>query len=149
MACLPRIQLLAAAVVLCSGVALRAAPELDYNRDIRPILSENCFSCHGPDEKGRKGKRRLDLADGAYADREGIIAIKSGKPSESDVWLRITSKDEEEVMPPPDSHRTLTDAQKEKIKTWIEQGAKYAPHWSLIAPQKSAVPKIAATPIDA
>jgi hypothetical protein len=130
-----------------------AAADLDYNRDVRPILSENCFACHGFDEKARKGKLRLDLAESAYAERNGLIRIKPGDPASSEVWLRITSKDEEEVMPPPDAHAKLTDAQKQTIKTWIEQGAKYAPHWSLVAPRKTAVPAVADAsapdPIDA
>jgi hypothetical protein len=124
------------------GSPRSAAAELDYNRDVRPILSENCFACHGFDEKARKGKLRLDVAESAYAERNGLIRIKPGDPANSEVWLRITSKDEEEVMPPPDSHSKLTDAQKQTIKTWIEQGAKYAPHWSLVAPRKGNVPVI-------
>ncbi|MEY2879387.1 MAG: hypothetical protein RLZZ15_1767, partial [Verrucomicrobiota bacterium] len=124
--------------------AFAAAAPLDYNRDIRPILSENCFSCHGPDEKGRKGKRRLDLAEAATADRNGIVALAPGRPDASDAWVRITSRDDDEVMPPPDSHLKLTDAQKQKLKTWIEQGAVYAPHWSLVAPVKSALPRVTA-----
>ena len=84
-----------------------AAADLDYNRDIRPILSENCFACHGFDEKARKGKLRLDVAESAYAERNGLIRIKPGDPANSEVWLRISSKDEEEVMPPPDAHSKL------------------------------------------
>src|SRR6187402_604467 len=118
------------------------AADLDYNRDIRPILSENCFACHGFDEKARKGKLRLDVAESAYAERNGLIRIKPGDPANSEVWLRITSKDEEEVMPPPDAHSKLTEAQKQTMKSWIEQGAKYAPHWSLVPPRKVEVPLI-------
>ncbi len=131
--------------------AARAASPIDYNRDIRPILSENCFSCHGFDEKGRKGKLRLDLAESAYAEREGITRIKPGNPTASEVWQRITSRHEDEVMPPPDSHLALTAAQKEKIKIWIEEGAKYALHWSLVAPVKVAPPNPVGlpNPIDA
>jgi hypothetical protein len=116
------------------------ATELDYNRDIRPILSENCFACHGFDEKAREGKLRLDVAESAYAERNGLIRIKPGDPANSEVWLRISSKDEEEIMPPPDSHSKLTEVQKQKIKTWIEQGAKYAAHWSFVAPKKAEIP---------
>ncbi len=132
--------------------AARAASAIDYNRDIRPILSENCFSCHGFDEKGRKGKLRLDVAESAYAEHEGITRIKPGDAAASEVWQRITSPHDDEVMPPPDSHLALTAAQKEKIKAWIVQGAKYAPHWSLVAPVKAAPPSMAgapAHPIDA
>ena len=120
--------------------ALAAAPPLDYNRDIRPILSENCFACHGFDEKARKAKLRLDQPESAYAERNGFIAIKPGDPANSEVWLRLTSKDEDEVMPPPDAHSRPTEAQKQKIKAWIEQGAQYAKHWSLIPPVKAELP---------
>lgn len=127
----------------CLALAGRAAPTIyDYNRDIRPILSENCFSCHGPDESGRKGKRRLDVAEAAYADREGTIAIKPGVLSESDAWTRIISEFDDEVMPPKESHLTLTVDQKAKIKGWIEQGAVYQEHWSLVVPKKAPLPVI-------
>src|SRR4051812_11395224 len=132
---------------------LRGATEVDYNRDIRPILSENCFSCHGFDEKARKGKLRLDVAESAYAEHEGVVRIKPGDPATSEVWLRINSPHEDEVMPPPEAHAKLTENQKQKIKLWIEQGARYAPHWSFISPKKSELPLVgtaaAANPIDA
>ena len=123
-------------------VGASAAAPLDYNRDIRPILSENCFACHGPDEKARKGKLRLDVAESAYAEREGITRIKPGDAAGSEAWQRITSPHDDEVMPPPDSHSKLTEVQKQKIKTWIEQGAVYAPHWSFVAPVKPALPSM-------
>ena len=142
-------------LLFCLGFvgSAHAAVAIDYNRDIRPILSENCFSCHGPDEHGRKGNRRLDVAEAAYADRNGIVAIKPGRADESDAWLRITSTFEDELMPPKDSHLSLTAAQKEKLKAWIEAGAPYAPHWSLVAPKKAPLPAVAArgeelSPID-
>ncbi len=122
--------------------SLGAAEAIDYNRDIRPILSENCFACHGFDEKGRKGKLRLDVAESAYAEREGVVRIKPGDPAGSEVWQRITSAHADEVMPPPESHSKLSDAQKQKIRMWIEQGAKYASHWSLVPPRKAAIPAI-------
>src|SRR3954470_23570610 len=139
----------AAALIGCGQVGLTAAPEIDYNRDIRPILSENCFACHGFDEKARKGKLRLDVADSAYAEHEGVVRIKPGAPSASEVWLRITSPHEDEVMPPPEAHSHLTDTQKQKIKTWIEEGAKYAPHWAFVAPKKAPLPGANPNPIDA
>ncbi|MBL9200594.1 MAG: DUF1549 domain-containing protein, partial [Opitutaceae bacterium] len=123
-------------------VATCAAAPVDYNRDIRPILSENCFSCHGPDEKGRKAKLRLDLAESAHAARGDITPIKPGDPAGSEAWQRITSPHDDEVMPPPESHLKLTDAQKETLRTWIEQGAGYARHWSLVAPVKAPLPEI-------
>jgi hypothetical protein len=116
---------------------------LDFNRDIRPILSENCFQCHGFDEKARQADLRLDLGESALADRDGVPAIVPGKPDESEVWRRITSTDEAEMMPPPDSHRQLKPQQKETIKRWIKQGAQYAKHWSFIPPVKAAPPEVA------
>ena len=118
------------------------ARAVDYNRDIRPILSENCFACHGFDEKARKAKLRLDGAEFAHADRDGFTAFKPGDLANSEGWLRIISPDEDEVMPPPDSHSKLTAAQKEKIKLWIEAGANYSEHWAFVAPQKSPLPRI-------
>ena len=99
------------------------ARAIDYNRDIRPILSENCFACHGFDEKARKAKLRLDGAEFAHADRDGLTPFKPGDLANSEAWLRIISPDEDEVMPPPDSHSKLTAVQKEKIRAWIEAGA--------------------------
>ncbi len=127
-----------------------AAPELDYNRDIRPILAENCFACHGPDEQARKGKLRLDVAERAYAERNGLTPIKPGDPEASEAWQRLTSSIDDEMMPPPDAHARPTAAQKEKIKAWIEHGAKYADHWSFIPPRKAGLPPDSAGhPIDA
>src|SRR5688572_9497504 len=104
----PLVFLFSVGSAITAGVGSAWAAEVDYNRDIRPILSENCFACHGFDEKSRKGKLRLDLAESAYAERNGLIRIKPGDPANSEVWLRITSTDEEEVMPPPDAHSKLT-----------------------------------------
>ena len=122
---------------------------LNYNRDIRPILAENCFACHGFDEKSRKGGLRLDRAEFAYAERDGITAIKPHDLEASEVWRRINSKDPDEVMPSSKSHRTLTEIQKSTIAAWIAKGAQYEEHWSLIAPVKATVPLASAQPIDA
>ncbi len=116
-----------------------AAP-VDYNRDIRPILSENCFSCHGFDEKSRKAKLRLDLPEDAHADKDGVIAFKPGDPANSEGWKRILSTDPDELMPPPKSHLALTAAQKNLLQRWIQEGARYAGHWSFIAPVKVPLP---------
>lgn len=129
-----------ASIVALVAVLPATAWAVDYSRDIKPILSENCFSCHGFDEKGRKGKLRLDVAESAYAERNGLFRIKPGDLANSEVWARIISTDPEEVMPPPKEHAPLTAAQKQKIKTWIEEGAKYSEHWSFVAPRKSALP---------
>ncbi|MEY4938690.1 MAG: hypothetical protein RIQ93_425 [Verrucomicrobiota bacterium] len=113
---------------------------MDYNRDIRPILAKNCFSCHGPDEKGREANLRLDLAASAYAERDGFIPLKPGDPANSEAWIRVTSANEDEVMPPPKAHSRPSDAQKRKLKAWIEQGAKYQRHWAFTAPRKTVPP---------
>ena len=117
-------SVLRASLVIAGFCAAPVAWAVDYSRDIKPILSENCFSCHGFDEKSRKGKLRLDLAESAYAERNGLFRIKPGDLANSEVWARIISTDPEEVMPPPKEHAPLTAAQKQKIKTWIEEGAK-------------------------
>lgn len=115
-----------------------AEEALNFNRDIRPILSDRCFHCHGPDEHERKANLRLDLAggeDGAYRDHRGSIAIKPGSPDESEVWHRINTDDEDEIMPPPGAHKkTLTGSEKERIRKWIEQGAVYESFWAFVPP---------------
>ena len=124
--------------------------EMDYNRDIRPILSENCFACHGFDEKSRQADLRLDIVESAYTDRKGTIAIVPGQLAKSEVWRRVMSDDADEVMPPPNSHRSLTNGEKDKLKRWIEQGAPYAGHWSFIPPVKHELPSgPSRQPIDA
>ncbi len=128
-----------------------AGDRLSFNRDIRPILSDACFACHGFDAKKRKADLRLDTADGARADLGGYAAIVRANPAKSEAWLRIVSEDEDEVMPPPDHHKALTAEQKETIRRWIQEGAEYQQHWSFVAPAKAAVPAVSGVvnPIDA
>ena len=125
--------------------------EISYNRDIRPILSNHCFSCHGLDEGHRKAKLRLDVREEAIMSRDGIQAIVPGSIEDSESWLRIISDDEDDVMPPPETHKSLTAEEKELVKQWIEEGAPYEGHWAFSTPQKAEVPKINGTknPIDA
>jgi hypothetical protein len=111
-----------------------------YNRDIRPILSDNCFHCHGNDKNKIKGKLRLNDRDAAVARK----AIVPGKPDESELVGRIFSKDPDELMPPAESHKTLTEAQKNVLKRWVAEGATYQPHWAYIMPVRPAVPAVAA-----
>ncbi len=110
-----------------------AAEKISYAREILPILSENCFHCHGPDKENQKADLRLDIR----ADAIEAFAWDPEKPEKSEALIRIFSDDEDEVMPPPDSHRSLTDKQKKLIKTWIEQGAEYETHWAFVAPPKA------------
>ena len=122
-----------------------AAPmgELSYNRDIRPILSDNCFSCHGPDSASRKAGLRLDsFASATAANKDGVVSLIPGKAEESEIIKRALSKDPDEIMPPPESHKTLKPEQIETLRRWISEGAKYEAHWSFIAPQRPALPAV-------
>lgn len=124
-----------------AGVA--AEPELSFNRDIRPILSANCFACHGFDSKQRKADLRLDIPEGAFAVRDGHAAIKPMDLAGSELWQRLISEDPETVMPPPSTKRALTEDQKQTVRRWIEQGAGYQKHWAFEAPVSSPPPAIA------
>ena len=136
-------NLLPAAALALAPLAAAADSTISFNRDIRPIFSDNCFACHGIDAKHREAKLRLDTPDGAYHEAEdGVFPIKPGELEKSEVWLRILSGDPDEMMPPPKSHKKLTAAQKETIKRWIEQGASYQKHWAFEVPVKAAVPEI-------
>lgn len=146
-----RSLLITAVVVGLAAVSVgRAAEKLEYNRDVRPILSENCFACHGPDSASRKGDLRLDKREAAIEHD----AIVPGKPSQSSIVSRIFEDDADTVMPPPATKKKLTVGQKETLKRWIAEGAEYQPHWSLIAPTRPALPPVkngdwVKTPIDA
>ncbi|MFN9986761.1 MAG: DUF1553 domain-containing protein [Pirellula sp.] len=124
--------------IACSSFALCEGGTIQYNRDIRPILNDNCFACHGPDVNKRAAELRLDLREAAVEKK----AIVPGQPTESSILSRILSSDENEVMPPPSSHKSLTAAQKELIKTWIAEGAEYQGHWAYIAPRKPELPQV-------
>ena len=116
-----------------------AEPLITYNRDIRPILSDNCFNCHGSDAASRKGGLRLDERDAALkGGKSGAHAIVPGKPAESELLLRVRSPHEDEAMPPPDKKPRLAAADIAKLERWIAGGAKYEAHWSFIAPVASA-----------
>jgi len=115
-----------------------AAGKLSFNRDIRPILSENCFACHGFDSKKREAELRLDTPEGAYTAKDGAFPIKPGDLAKSEVWQRIITTDEDDLMPPPKSHKKLTQKQKDTLKLWIEQGAGYQKHWAFEKPVEKA-----------
>ena len=120
-----------------------AAGKVEYNRDVRPILSENCFPCHGPDSAARKAGLRLDRFEEAIAPRkDSEPAIVPGKVEGSELVRRITASNPDDVMPPAKTRKTLTAQQKELLEKWIGEGAKYQQHWSLIPPQRPAVPKV-------
>ena len=123
--------------VTCLSLVLSAAAEeVQFNRDVRPILSQKCFVCHGPDEGTREADLRLD-------EEEGINTAFIGEDLEgSAAWLRIISDDPDEQMPPPDSRLSLTDAEKATLKAWIEQGATWQGHWAFIPPVRPEVPAV-------
>jgi mono/diheme cytochrome c family protein len=129
-----------ATLILAVGVRPASGQDapVEYNRDIRPILFENCLSCHGPDSASREADLRLDQLESA----EAIGAIVPGDPDSSEMIRRILSDDEAEQMPPPETKKSLTDEQKQLLGRWIRQGAKYEPHWSLIPPARPALPKV-------
>ncbi len=126
---------------------LLAADEVKFNRDVRPIMSDTCFHCHGPDAKARKGNLRLDLREDALkAAKSGAIPIVPGKPDESEIIKRLFTRDEDDLMPPVKSHKKLSAAQKETLKRWVAEGAKYEQHWSFQTVGHVKVPTAADIP---
>jgi mono/diheme cytochrome c family protein len=134
------------AIVACLSVG--AAPAADttgkvqFNRDVRSILSDKCFACHGPDATHREAELRFDDEASAKSDRDGRRAIAPGEPGASELIRRITSGDESERMPPTDSGKELSPSEIDTLRRWIEQGAEYQPHWSFIPPQRPPVPLV-------
>lgn len=148
-------------ILLCALLLLPAAGadgqsrdrDVRFNRDVRPILAENCFQCHGPDPGSRKGKLRLDREEGFFAKRENGVMVVPGKPAESPLYQRLVTKDAEDFMPPAKSKKILKPHQIETLKKWIEQGAKWEPHWSFLKPERPEPPAVkngawARNPID-
>jgi hypothetical protein len=116
---------------------------IDFQRDVRPILSSHCFKCHGPDEQARKARLRLDLRENATAPaRSGETALVPGKPDQSELIRRIFSTDESEIMPPPETKHPLSLEQLNILKSWVESGADYSPHWAFLPPKQEAPPKV-------
>ncbi|MDB5390477.1 MAG: Protein of unknown function (DUF1553)/Protein of unknown function (DUF1549)/Planctomycete [Planctomycetaceae bacterium] len=141
--------LVAAFVALVAGrpAALAAEERVSFNRDIRPILSDACFRCHGPDDQQRKGGLRLDVRASAIKPSEsGDTAIVPGKIAASELIARITSAEESVMMPPRKTGKTLTPAQIALLKRWIEEGAEYQGHWAFITPQRPPVPELPGMP---
>src|SRR5687768_7791418 len=126
--------------VLFLAAPLTAAdrPPVDYTRDVRPILTNSCWACHGPDEKARKAKLRLDVRDEAVKK-----AIVPGKGGESPLYQRVTAPDHDEVMPPPTAKKpAVTADQAAVLKRWIDEGAKFDQHWAYVKPVRPAVPDV-------
>ncbi len=125
------------------GAQVAHAPRtvsIDFDREVRPILSDNCFACHGPDENQRKAKLRFDTKEGAFA-KPGVIT--PGDASKSKLYQRVSSKDQDMVMPPPSSEHKLTEKQIETIRRWIDEGAQWGEHWAFIPPKRPEIPKVA------
>jgi len=139
-------------ILIAAALTAAAEPQVNFNRDVRPILSDNCFKCHGPDRNTRKAKLRLDLAEEAYRAREDRTPLVPGKPSESEVVRRIFATDPDDLMPPPKTGKQLTAQQKRLIEAWISQGAKYEGHWAFTPPVRPELPVVDASwcrnPID-
>jgi hypothetical protein len=133
-----------AAILAAGSRPAPADPEdgVRFNRDVRPILANACFQCHGPDPGGRKAKLRFDREEGFFGARDGGPTVVKGNPEKSPFYQRIISKDPEEVMPPPKSHKVLKPAEKEILRRWIAQGAPWEPHWSFIKPERPALPVV-------
>ena len=111
--------------------------KIDFNRDVRPILSNNCFQCHGPDEKTRKAKLRLDTKDGAHA-----ASVVAGKPDSSELIVRLTATaDDASVMPPLKTGKKITPREVDLLKQWVKEGANYSTHWAYVKPVRPEVPE--------
>lgn len=134
-------------ILVCLSMLAAAAHSADisYDRDIRPILSENCFACHGPDPESRKAGLRLDTKDGATAIHDGHAAIVPGQPDESALIRRIVAADPEERMPPAETGKVIKPEQIELIRRWIAEGAEWPQHWAFVPPQRPPVPGTANT----
>ena len=142
---LPFVVLLAAPAIVSiapAGPSGETRGPLRYDRDVRPILADRCFPCHGPDANKRQAELRLDQLETATATREHGAAIVPGKPAESELWHRITNEDVDERMPPATSSRKqLSDDERGTLRRWIEEGARYEPHWSFVPPVRPPVPQ--------
>ncbi|MEO0476279.1 MAG: DUF1549 domain-containing protein [Planctomycetota bacterium] len=131
-------------LILSVGLSASAedAERVSFNRDIRPILSDKCFSCHGPDNQHRAADLRLDVTEDGEDYFGAYLAIEPGNVEASDLVDRIYSKDAKLVMPPPKSHLVLTDEERKLLIEWIKQGANYESHWSFVTPGKPRLPEV-------
>lgn len=135
-----RVRHLALLFTTSVACSLAAADPVDFATQIRPLLSDNCFSCHGPDEHERKADLRLDTREGAFADLGGYAAVVAGDPDASELLYRITTDDADDLMPPEKSGKSLTAGQIDLIKRWIAEGANWEEHWAFTPPVASEVP---------
>jgi len=142
------VSLLLVAHCVCAGSGLPAAP-VSFGREVLPILSDNCFRCHGPDEAERKAGLRLDTREGATAGRNGRPPIVPGDPERSEVLARMLTHDPDELMPPPTTKRALSAGQIETFRRWIAEGAPWGRHWAFEPPVRGKVPVAGRNPVDA
>jgi hypothetical protein len=129
-------------LLLCSPAIAQRQEPVDFNRQIRPILSENCFLCHGFDVSTREADLRLDIREGALADRDGFAAIDPDDLENSELWYRVNTDFKEDRMPPAKTGKSLTAEEIELLGRWIEEGANYAQHWAFAAPKENPLPKV-------
>ncbi len=129
---------------LAAGTALSSAP-VNFSREVLPILSDNCFHCHGPSETGRKADLRLDTREGAFRVKQGKSVIVPGRPADSELVKRLSSTDPDELMPPAESHRALSPAQKELLQRWVAEGAPWGKHWAFEPLQPVPLPPVASS----
>ena len=120
------------------GMRLEAEQPVNFDREIRPILSEHCFACHGPDKQARKADLRLDKREDVLRVREGIAVIVPAKVEDSELVRRVASTDPDEVMPPPAFKKRLNSQQIDRLRQWVVEGAKWEGHWSLTLPGRAA-----------
>lgn len=118
------------------------SPQIEFNRQVRPLLSDKCYACHGPDQNTRKGKLRLDTREGLFSERKGKVPVVPGQPDQSEIVRRINSEDPDEQMPPPDSKLALSPEERALLKLWIAQGGQWQGHWAFIAPRRPPLPQI-------
>jgi hypothetical protein len=130
-------------LLACLGSVAAAEDGVDFQRDIRPILSAKCFACHGPDAESRQGDLRLDRFEDAIQKHGDHAAIVPGDPTKSELLRRVLSTDDAERMPPPEAKKTVTDREQDLLRKWIAGGAKYSEHWAYLKPQRPALPELA------
>src|SRR5262249_35433390 len=134
---------LVVAVFLLAAPVVRAAEPVNFQRDIRPLLSNNCFKCHGQDDQARKGKLRLDTRDDALkGGKSGEAALVQGKPDGSELSRSLATTDPKSIRPPPSTGKKLTAAQIDLLRSWVAQGGHYQQHWAFVPPRRPAVPAV-------
>ncbi len=130
------------AILALGPPSLTGADSIDFNREIRPLLADACFECHGPDAKTRRAKLRLDTREGLFRTRDGVAVVAPGKSGESELLRRVRSTDPDEQMPPPDARRRLSAEEIERLRRWIDSGADWRGHWAFIPPERPELPTV-------